>query len=85
MASIAGLTNMERFHADLKRILVPRIVNTPQHRQVGEVSGDEAHARQIATLNICSSFSTRFKRAAFTPNGTIFSRQRRSAQCLFAT
>ncbi|KAI6224374.1 Glutaminyl-peptide cyclotransferase [Aphelenchoides fujianensis] len=35
-ATIASFTNIRRFRELLKPILVPRIVNTPQHRQVGE-------------------------------------------------
>ncbi|KAI6216117.1 Glutaminyl-peptide cyclotransferase [Aphelenchoides besseyi] len=35
-ASIAALTNIHTFQQILKPILVPRIVSTPQHRQVGE-------------------------------------------------
>lgn len=34
---IAQLTDMTRFKELLRPILVPRIVNTPQHRQVGDV------------------------------------------------
>ncbi|KAI6189261.1 Glutaminyl-peptide cyclotransferase [Aphelenchoides besseyi] len=33
---IAALTNMHTFQQILKPILIPRIVSTPQHRQVGE-------------------------------------------------
>jgi len=35
-SEIAQLTNMPKFRDLLRPILVPRIVNTPQHRQVGE-------------------------------------------------
>jgi hypothetical protein len=35
---IAQMTNILHFKELLRPILVPRIVNTPQHRQVGDVS-----------------------------------------------
>lgn len=35
---IAQMTNMAHFKELLRPILVPRIVNTPQHRAVGDVS-----------------------------------------------
>lgn len=67
-STIAQMTNIAHFKELLKPILVPRIVNTPQHRQVGDVSFLSGHSFNVK--NSLSTCSQQCNKPDSTSNGT---------------